>query len=166
MVGKSKSLILLLNAKNEADIVKAKVVDGTFRYEDKRFLVDQSDPILIKNSKGVKVSENTPCYICDWNDIEPSQNLNRFNFEKFKRIVRLSDKEEKKIKTIKTDRVKPEFDRKHLITPEMFNKLVDMKILGGMIPAGRKFPSFFALLIGLFGGMGIFMILYYTGILT
>lgn len=162
MAGKSKSLVLMLNSKNEGDLFKAPIVDGMIKYDNKRFIVDQSDPILIKNSKGVKVAENTPCYICDWGDIEPSANLN--HIQKIK--VMFDRKKNKNGKPINVKRLKPTFERKHKVTPEMLSKIMDLKVLGGMIPSGRKFPNFFALAIGLIGGMAIFMILYYTGILT
>jgi len=139
----AKSLFLLLKANNHGKIVKAEIHDGTVIIENKQFLVDTANPILLEKGLGVK-----PLYILKWSSTVPSTNLHKVGPVQYVEDMKLPG-----------ERRRPEFSDKYNMTPEMMKKLMGMKILGNMIKTKqeKKWGSWVWILLG---GVAIMLIVY------
>lgn len=139
----AKSLFLLLKANNHGKIVKAEINDGTVVIENKQFMVDISNPILLEKGLGVK-----PLYILKWSSTVPATNLHKIGPVQYVEDTK-----------IPTERHRPQFKDKYDMTPEMLKKIMGMKILGNMIKT--KGPSKLGSWVWiLLGGVAIIMIIY------
>lgn len=117
-----KAMFLLLDTNNHAELVKAKIEDGCVIIKDKQFIIDTSNPILLKKGMGVK-----PLYILKWSATQPSTNIHNAN-----EIQNVEDTK------ISVERVKTRFEDKYELTPEMLRKIMGLKILGNMIKVPKK----------------------------
>lgn len=139
----AKSLFLLLKANNHGKIVKAEINDGTVIIENKQFMVDISNPILLEKGLGIK-----PLYILKWSSTVPATNLHKPGTVQYVEDTKLP-----------TERRRPQFEDKYNMTPEMLRKVMGMKILGNMIKtkAPSKLGSWVWILLG---GLAIILIVY------
>lgn len=139
----AKSLFLLLKANNHGKIVKADIHDGTVVIDNKQFMVDIANPILLEKGFGVK-----PLYILKWSSTVPATNLHRVGPVQYVEDTKLP-----------TDRRRPQFEDKYNMTPEMLKKIMGMKILGNMIrtKTAKKWGSWVWILLG---GLAIILIVY------
>jgi hypothetical protein len=124
-------------------MVKADVHDGMVVIEDKQFMVDTSNPILLEKGLGVK-----PLYILKWSSTMPATNIHRIGSVQYVEDTKLP-----------TERRRPEFKDKYEMTPSMLKKVMGMKILGNMIKtkAPSKLGSWIWILMG---GLAIILIVY------
>lgn len=137
-----KAYFLLLDTNNHGEIVKAKIEDGCVIIKDKQFIVDTSNPILLKKGTGVK-----PLYILKWSATQPSSNIHQGN-----PIQEVSDTK------FPAERIRTRFEDKYDLTPEMLRKIMGMKILGNMIKVPKK--SIGTWVWFLIGGLIIFIMVY------
>ena len=139
----AKSLFLLLKANNHGKMVSAEIHDGTVVIEDKQFMVDTANPILLEKGFGVK-----PLYILKWSSTVPSTNLHRINDVQYVEDTKLQG-----------ERKRPQFQDKYDMTPEMLKKIMGMKILGNMIKTQKpkKWGTWVWVLLG---GLGILLVVY------
>lgn len=113
-----KSKFLLFDSDSEARLVEGNVKDGIADVDGKSFFVDESTPIFLKSTLGIK-----PLYIVKWSEMKPSMNFNP---------TFTPDNQEEQI--IKSQNPKfPDKKKKKDITPELYRKLIGIKILGNMI---------------------------------
>jgi len=72
----TKAWILMFDSNYDARLVKAEVEDGTVIIDDKEFIVDETNPLLLRAGlfKGYK-----PLYIVKWDSLEPMQIMPNFN---------------------------------------------------------------------------------------
>ena len=138
-----KAWILLFDTNKVTRLVKKKIQDGMVEIEGKLFMIDESNPLLIKSRGGF-----SPLYIIKWSNIKPSTNVNDFK---------------------PPEQVTPEFKDKLSaeMTPEMFRKLTGLKILGNMIKTKAKteIGGFAMLFVGLILGIVILWSLSYLHII-
>lgn len=136
-----KAVILFYDTDYIARILKREIKDGTVEIDNKLYYVDESKSLLLKTKLGY-----LPLYLIKWNKIKPSTNVH----------------EPPKI-------VSPEFNDKISteMTPEMFRKLVGLKILGNMIKTKAKaeFSNLLLLLMGVVIGAVIFWSLQYLKVI-
>jgi hypothetical protein len=134
---------LLLHANNHGRIVKGNIHDGMVVLEDKQFMVDTSNPILLEKGLGVK-----PLYILKWSSTVPATNLHRVGDVQYVEDTKLN-----------AERRRPQFEDKYNMTPNMLKKVMGMKILGNMIKtkADKKWGSWVWILLG---GVAIMLIVY------
>jgi len=143
-----KAYALLFDTKRMCKLIKTNVEDGHIFIEDKAFYVDTNEPLYLR-----KWHSTVPLYILKWNDIKPSKNIN-------------PEKPNSKV----IERVQPEFESDEKtpeIIPELYRKLIGLKILGNMIKV-RKKPEFLEFLyigIGLVVGVLLMYALLYFKIL-
>lgn len=139
------AIILLFDANNEARLIKRKVKDGCVSIEGKQFLVDESEPILLRGKTG----GYKPMYIVKWDMIEPSSNMNP------KTGFRMMNNPNPRFTTKK---VTPEFnDNYQGMTPELFKKMMGMKILGNMIKTKREMPNLLMMVLSVVAGIMIML---------
>lgn len=138
-----KADFLLLKANNHGKFVKAEINDGSVIIENKEFMVDISNPILIEKGFGFK-----PLYIIKWSSTVPSTNLHKVGPIQYV---------EDKVPT--AERHRPEFRDKYDMTPEMLKKIMGMKILGNMIKTKQpsKLGSWIYIVAA---GLAVVMIVY------
>jgi hypothetical protein len=148
----AKAMILYFDANNEARLVSKKVQDGTIELDSKQFLVDFSEPLLLK--KGL-FGGYAPLYICKWSNTEPASNINRA-----RKLIRLKSGEEKLV----LDKITPEWKERFDITPELLRKIMGMKILGNMIKTKKDFPQIMLVVLGALAGIMIFYGLIASGV--
>jgi hypothetical protein len=126
----AKAMFLVLHANNHGKFVSAKIQDGCVIIDNKQFFVDQSNPILIEKAISMK-----PLYIIKWSAVQPATNMNPQGKvpEADKGVVQhLSPS------PIKPDKMVPSFKDKYDVTPDMFRKIMGMKILGNMIKTKKS----------------------------
>ena len=111
------SYVLLFETDEVARFIKTKVKDGVVNIDDKTFFIDKAKPIMLKTKLGY-----SPLYILKWSDVEPARNVH----------------------TRKLTPVNPKFkeiDDKTVVTPELFRRLIGLKILGNMIKPKREIST-------------------------
>jgi hypothetical protein len=143
-----KSKILFFDSERNCRLVKAEIKDGHVMIEDKMFNIDTNEPLLLKDWRSY-----TPLYILKWDSIEPASNINtKING------VGANDPNEK----TKVTRVNPEF-RDTEITPEMYRKIMNMKILGNMIKTRKptEIGGIIMMILGVLAGLVVFYVLKY-----
>lgn len=121
-----KAYFLLLDTNNHGEIIKSKIEDGCVIIKDKQFIIDVSNPILLKKGTGVK-----PLYILKWSASQPSSNIHTPKRDE-NGVQMVEDTK------IPAERIKPRFEDKYELTPEMLRKVMGMKILGNMIKVPKK----------------------------
>lgn len=143
-----KALFLLLDSNNHGEIVKAKIEDGCVIIKDKQFIVDTSNPILLKKGTGVK-----PFYILKWSATQPSTNIHAVKKDATGSVQYVEDTK------IPGEKIRTQFQDKYDLTPDMLRKIMGMRILGNMIKVPKKsmLGSWGWILIG---GLVIFIVVY------
>jgi len=122
----STAKFLLFESNNTAKMISKKIKDGFVEIENKKFLIQNTNPLFVeKKFFGFPLGVQ-PLYIVKWDDIEPSSNI--------------------------LTSTNPEFENKHDITPEMLRKLTGLKILGNMIKTQKSFSGFLVMIAGLVSG--------------
>jgi len=143
----SKVNLLFLDAEKHGRLLRAKVRDGCVQVEDKMFLLEKSHPITLS---GGMFGGTKQLYIINWNNPVPSVNYNYKGMN---------------VKIGKMGHADPEFFKsKDFPSPEMFRKLMGMKILGNMIKSRKEFPSLILLIVGLVLGVIIPIALQMAGV--
>jgi hypothetical protein len=142
----SKSMFLYFDTNKVGKLIKRTIKDGFVEIEDKLFMVDEANPLLIKSGQGYK-----PLYIVKWSNVAPSTNIN----EKVQKPL---------------EKLSPEFNDDLSggeMTPEMLRKLTGLKILGNMIKTKPKteLGGIWMLILGLIAGFGILYSLIAFGII-
>jgi len=160
--------VLLFNSHNEAIMRNVEVKDGVIEVEGKRFFVGAYTPLLIKGRFGYE-----PLYILKWDSLVPSKNLNPLKPELLKKLFEKHKKETNEEKGERKNSnavlVEPEWDNeaflKKKLTPELVKRLVDIKLMGGMIPLKRSTPvnEFVWIAIGALLGAGLIWALVSSG---
>ena len=139
-IAMTKSTVLLMESENVASLNKVNITDGAVTIGDKTFFIDAHYPINLKG----KFGGFTPLYICKWDKLEPSENMNK-------------DMQKEELK-----RIYPEFSqKKHDLTPEMARKLMGLKILGNMIKPKSSIGNIMLLIMGVVVGVSIMFSLVY-----
>lgn len=144
------AVILLFDANNEASLFKKKIKNGCVSAEGKQFIVDESEPLLLRS----KMGGYTPLYILKWDTLEPSVNLNP------RKTLR-----EQQMPTIKTKQVTPKFDNRFGLTPDLFRKMMGMQILGNMIKPKKELPNVLLLIFGIIIGVMIMFSMWIMGVI-
>jgi len=148
-----KSKFLLLDSDNEARMVEGDVKDGIANVDGKAFFIDTSTPIILKGTMSAK-----PLYIIKWSEIKPSANFNP--------SFKADDVETTLVKGEKPKFAKQTKANKD-VTPELFKKLIGLKILGNMIKSKKNLElgSATMLIVGMIVTVIILYVAYITGII-
>lgn len=146
------AVILLFDAENEARLFKRKIKDGCVTVEDKQFLIDEAEPVMLRSKMGGSYS---PLYILKWDTLEPATNTNPSKFLEARQNM----------PKIKTKKLSPEFKDRYGMSPELFRKMMGMQILGNMIKPKKEFPNIILLIGGLIIGVLIMFAMVIFGVI-
>jgi hypothetical protein len=109
-----------------------KVRDGIIEIEGKAFDMTNAVPILTERSFG----GYEPIYFLRWDNLQPSD-INK----NIKDHILTGNPELIKNPELRAKIIVPEFESstdKYKMTPDMFRKLINLRILGNMIPLRKK----------------------------
>jgi hypothetical protein len=183
----SEAFFITFNNKYEANLIKAKIRDGTVLIDEggspKLFYVDQTRPLYLTVKKGLFMKERLPLYIIKWNSVipydvgtssgflQPPATTSGFLQPPATSSGSLQPPATKKLPKPKgpiaepldpehPEQIIPEFkDFEGDKTPEYVAKLIDLKIMSNLMGRGTRF-NFIWIIIALVVGAIIGYLFY------
>jgi hypothetical protein len=155
-------MVLFFDSEKEARLIKKEIKDGHIIVDNKQFHVDTANPLLLKKRFGF-----SPLYILKWDSIAPSDiHIQESDLAEVKKGIVNNPRKAKlapqaPTASYETKPFNPKF-RKTDPSPELYRKMMGMKVLGNIIPTKSEVKGIWWLIMGIaIGAMVLYMLKMY-----